>query len=275
MNFSFRLPRRSCNKYFLQLCLPNRPLIAFAAVCLLALALLIGMPNGAAAQNATAVQDDLLQELGEDYGADETRRISDPLEPMNRVFFQVNDKLYLYLLKPVSSAYARVLPENFRDGLGNAFYNLRMPGRLVNNLLQGRPVRAAKEAGRFAINTLFGFGGLLEPAKGIGALASKPPEKDTGLTLATWGTPPGLYLIWPVLGPSSLRASLGKVGDHFLDPLSYVDPSLLGTGLKAGERINSLSFRLGEYEDLKESALDPYSALKDAYTQYRFNQIDK
>lgn len=248
---------------------------ALVSIWLLCAGLLLAIPTGAGAQNGTGAQDDLLRELDEDYGVETRRRISDPLEPVNRVFFQVNDTLYFYLLKPVSTVYAQTLPESFRSGLGNAFYNLRMPGRLVNNLLQGRPVRAAREAGRFLINTLFGFGGLLEPANGIEALSPKPPEKDTGLTLGTWGASQGLYIVWPVLGPSSLRGTVGKVGDHFLDPLTYVDPSLLATGLKAGERVNSLSMRLGEYEDLKESALDPYSALKDAYTQYRSSQIEK
>ena len=97
----------------------------------------------------------------------------------------------------------------------------------------------------------------------------EPSAEDTGQTLGKWGLGPGFYIVWPVLGPSSLRDSVGKVGDYFLDPVNYVDPHTLATGLKVEEKVNSVSLRLGEYEDLKEASLDPYVAFKNAYYQYR------
>jgi phospholipid-binding lipoprotein MlaA len=228
-----------------------------------------------AAQEDQQVSDELFEELSDDFAVQEKQAVPDPLEPVNRFFFQVNDKLYFYLLKPVAQGYKAVLPEPFRNGIGNAFTNIGYPGRFVNNVLQARLGRALQETGIFVVNTLFGFGGLLEPAKGIEALDPAPPEKDTGLTFGTWGLDHGCYLVLPVFGPSSIRDGVGRVGDYFLDPLNYVEPSLLSTGLKAGERVNDLSFRIGDYEDIKQGAMDPYTAVKDGYFQYRDAQLEK
>ena len=227
------------------------------------------------AQQDQAMSQDLFDELSNDYTVQEEQAVPDPLEPVNRFFFQVNDKLYFYLLKPVAQGYEAVLPEPVREGIGNVFYNIGYPGRLVNNVLQARFVRALQETGIFVVNTLFGFGGLMEPARESEALRPAPPEKDTGLTLGTWGLDHGCYLVLPVLGPASARDGVGRVGDSFLNPLTYVEPSLLSTGLKAGERVNALSFRLGEYEEIKAGSMDPYTAVKDGYLQYRDAELGK
>ena len=229
-----------------------------------------GKENGA----AESEEDLLIQELSEDYGqADEPRTVADPLEPLNRAFFQFNDAFYIYILDPAARGYAATIPEPWRVGFGNAFYNIRYPGRFVNNLLQGRFIGAFRETGRFIINTVFGFGGLLKPAKGVPALNPEPPEQDTGLTLGSWGIGQGFYIVWPFLGPSTARGTVGMVGDYFLDPLTYVDAELLSYSLQAGERLNWVSLRLGEYQDLKEGALDPYTALKDVYIQHRRSKL--
>ncbi len=232
-------------------------------------------PRNQVAQQEPALSDQLFEELSDDYAVREVQAVPDPLEPVNRIFFQVNDKLYFYLLKPVAQGYKAVVPPPFREGIGNAFYNIGYPGRFVNNVLQARFGRALQETGIFVINTVFGFGGLLEPAEGIEALRPVPADKDTGLTLGTWGLDHGCYLVLPVLGPASFRDGVGRVGDYFLNPLSYVEPDLLGTGLKTGERVNSLSFRIGDYEDIKQGSMDPYTAVKDGYLQYRDAELDK
>jgi phospholipid-binding lipoprotein MlaA len=221
-------------------------------------------------------EDLLIEELSKDYGpAEKPDSVADPLEPLNRVFFQFNDTFYLYVMDPVARGYAATVPEPWRVGLSNAFYNVRYPGRFVNNLLQGRVVGAFRETGRFLINTVFGFGGLLKPAKGVPALNPQPQEQDTGLTLGTWGVGHGVYIVWPFLGPSTARGTAGMVGDYFLDPLSYLDAELLSYSLQAGERVNRVSLRLGEYQDLKEGALDPYTALKDVYIQHRRSMLEE
>lgn len=261
----------------------NRLLLGcFTGICLLLMAgmCLAESPSGGTAlatskaeqgsdQALESARDDIMAELGADYSDSDIEAISDPLEPWNRLVFQVNDKLYLWILDPVARGYAATVPQPWRESYANAFYNVATPGRMVNDFLQGKPVQAFQELGSFVINTVFGFGGLLQPAEGIEFLQPDPPDTDTGLTLGTWGFGHGIYVVWPVLGPSSLRDTVGKVGDSFMNPLSYVSPWELSVGLKSGERVNALSLRLGEYQDFKESALDPYTAFKDGYIQYR------
>lgn len=243
-----------------------------------------GAANAAAKAKAEAAtqkepaplsDEELLQELGGDYEQAEAQAVADPLEPVNRVMFQVNDTLYVYLFRPVAKGYAAVLPSRVRTGIDGVFYNVRYPGRLVNNLLQARFSRALKETGRFLVNTLWGLGGFFEPADTIEPLRSAPPKKDTGMTLASWGIGKGFYIVWPVLGPSTLRTTVGSVGDRFMDPLTYTEPWYLSTSLSVEERINAISLRLGEYEELKKAALDPYSAFRNAFIQFREAQIAK
>jgi phospholipid-binding lipoprotein MlaA len=218
--------------------------------------------------------DDLMAELGMDYDDPKQPAIADPLESWNRIMFQVNDKLYFWVMHPVARGYAATLPEPWRKSFGNAFENLATPVRAANDLLQGKLVRAGQEVGSCLINTLFGFGGLLKPSEGIAALQPDPPDTDGGLTLGTWGMGHGIYLFWPVIGPSSLRDSVGKVGDSFLQPLYFIAPWEVEVGVKSGEGINYLSLNLDQYEDLKEGALDPYTALKDGYIQYRKSALN-
>lgn len=193
--------------------------------------------------------------------------ISDPLEKWNRAMFQFNDLLYFALLKPVATGYSLAVPEPFRVGIKNFFYNLRFPIRFVANLLQGKVPEAGAEVLRFALNTLGGFAGLMEPSRGVEWM--NPPTQDLGLTLREWGFGHGAYVVWPVLGPASVRDSVGDFSDFMLDPVTYLDPWYYEWGAYAGETVNTTSLRLGDYEALKEAALDPYTALKNAYVQYR------
>ncbi len=225
---------------------------------------------------ANSDEDELFNELSQDYEEQRTAQISDPLEPYNRLMFQFNDKLYFYFLEPIAKGYGAIFPEEFRTGVENCFYNLRFPCRFVNDIFQAKFKRAAQETGSFIINTSLGLLGFLKLAEDIPALNPPPTKEDTGQTLAVWGIGQGIYVVWPILGPSSIRDSMGKVGDYFLDPITYFDPdifSALSLGLRSGEKINYTSLRIGEYEDLKQSAFDPYSAVKDAYIQYREKQI--
>jgi phospholipid-binding lipoprotein MlaA len=200
--------------------------------------------------------------------------ISDPLEPVNRVFFAFNDKLYFWVLKPVSTVYSKAVPENLRVAIGNFFDNLETPVRFVNCLLQGKFKGAGHEVFRFLVNSTAGFLGTCDVASiklGIG-----PYREDLGQTLGTYGFYSGIYLCWPVFGPSSIRDTVGRGGDMFLDPLSFV--YLQGSewaAVRGWESVNGTSLVIGEYEDLKRAALDPYVAVKDAYHQNRESRIRK
>ncbi|HPE37589.1 MAG TPA: MlaA family lipoprotein, partial [Spirochaetales bacterium] len=107
---------------------------------------------GAYSDESTARLDALLDEDYAEAPANATR-IADPLEPINRVFFQFNDKLYFYLLKPTAKVYNAVTPEIARIGVKNAFHNLRYPIRLVSCLLQGKGGDALRETGAFLLNS--------------------------------------------------------------------------------------------------------------------------
>jgi len=197
--------------------------------------------------------------------------VADPLEPVNRFMFGVNDFVYLWVLEPVAKVYAAVVPKPARMGIRNFFHNLTTPERLVNCLLQGKGAKAGTELWRFGINTTVGVLGLGDPARDRWGL--KPAEEDLGQTLAVHGFGDGLYLVLPLLGPSTLRDSVGMIGDAFLDPVRYVEPEALSIGISATTTVNSTSFRLGEYESLKAATVDAYVAMREAYLQYRKRQI--
>ena len=197
--------------------------------------------------------------------------ISDPLESLNRTFFKFNDKLYFWVLKPVSQGYKAVVPEDARVGVRNFFSNVTTPGRLVNCLLQADFKCGGTEILRLLVNSTFGLAGFLDTAKKEFHLEKQ--DRDFGQTLGIYGIGFGFYINWPIFGPSSVRDTVGLVGDLFLDPRTYILSDPIFYVLTPVELINETSLRTGEYEDLKESAIDPYVALKDAYYQYRKNKI--
>jgi len=197
--------------------------------------------------------------------------IADPLEPLNRVFFTVNDKLYFWVLKPAANAYSFFVPEWGRVRVRNVFHNFRAPMRLVNALLQVKMHAFGAEFASFVLNSTVGIGGLFDIAARHPEL--KTNEEDFGQTLGYYGVGDGFYLVLPVIGPLSLRDTVGWGGDSLLDPVWYVSPFLDAFAIQALKRVNDTSFVVGDYEDIKESALDPYISIKDIYQQYRRNKL--
>lgn len=202
----------------------------------------------------------------------EKATIADPLEPFNRVMYHFNDKLYFWVFKPVAQGYGKVVPETARVGVSNFYANASFPVRFVNCLLQANFEGAASELGRFIINTVWGVGGLLDPASSKEINLAKQKE-DFGQTLGVYGVGQGFYIHWPILGPSSPRDTVGTVGDMFLAPSLYFGAWELWAGAKIHDRVNDTSLKIGDYESLKEAAIDPYVAIRDAYVQYRMKQI--
>lgn len=198
--------------------------------------------------------------------------VGDPVQPYNRGIFFFNDKLYFYLLKPVSKGYKAVIPERARVSVKNLSENINMPGRFFNCLLQGKLKEAGTEALRFTINSTVGVVGLFDPAKSMFHL--KEQEEDFGQTLGKYGMGPGSYIEWPLLGSSSLRDTLGLIGDAALDPFTYLSLITPLTLIqRALDRINELSLDKDTYESMVEGAIDPYLAVQDAYIQNRNKKI--
>jgi len=203
--------------------------------------------------------------------------IPDPLYGFNKAMYHVNDKLYFWVLKPTATVWKTVTPEMLRIGIKNFFYNLRFPIRFVNCLLQGKGKRAEAEFNRFLINTIIGVGGIGNPARSYPQ--HDPPQEDLGQTFAAWGIDNGFYHVVPLIGPTTLRDGLGMVGDLLLDPTFWlgleVDNLWVTMGIYTGETINSTTFRIGDYEAVKQAAVDPYVAIRNGYIQNRNKLIEE
>lgn len=215
--------------------------------------------------------EELMSDLEEDEAP--SAYIPDPLEPMNRFFFEVNDKLYFFFIRPAATGYSLIAPEPVRNSISNFFDNLRYPIRLVSCLLQGKAGKAWLETQKFIVNTTAGLAGFIDLA-GDTDEKFKTSKEDLGQTFGYWGADHGFYLVLPVFGPTSLRDGIGSVGDYFLDPLTWYEPWEHAAALKIGDKLNDESLRLGDYEDLREAAIDPYTAVKDIYAQYRKGLVE-
>jgi phospholipid-binding lipoprotein MlaA len=207
--------------------------------------------------------------------------VADPIAGFNRAMFTFNDKLYFWVLKPAAIGYRTVVPTPVRVSVKNFFYNLLMPVRLVNCLLQGKGNAAGGELGRFVINTTVGMLGFFDPAEQFPEL--NPPAEDFGQTLGYYTVGNGIYIVWPFLGPSTLRDTVGSVADWAMNPVSFMQLVSLDAGaLTSGttnvvafsvRTVNETTFRIGDYETLKSAALDPYEAFRNAYIQNRISKI--
>ena len=227
-------------------------------------------PRDEVLEEADAEDEDDDEYDDDDEYADEedVELIPDPFIEMNTGFYHFNDKMYFWVLKPVSRGYGFIIPEELRSAIRNVFYNVRFPVRFINSLLQGKGRKAGAEFGQFFINTTAGFLGLANVAANYPKL--QPSKEDLGQTFAVWGFDNGAYITIPFLGPSSMRDALGRLGDTFLDPIWWVPVDIwTSIGIRAGEAVNDVSLRIGEYEALKEAALDPYVMIRNAYVQNR------
>jgi len=200
-------------------------------------------------------------------------QIADPIEPWNRFWFGFNDVFYMGLGKPFSKAYTAVFPKYARDRFENAYSNFLFPARFVNAVLQLRPDKASRELGRFIINSTFGLGGLYDLAATNPNMG--PQRLGFGQTLGVWGVGHGFYLVLPILGPSSLRDAIGLGVDAAAQPTSYIEvPFLLTAAISGAGRMNRIPETLIVYEELKRSAVEPYSAARDAYAQMRAKMVE-
>ena len=222
-----------------------------------------------AAADEESFDDDM--DFLDEEGEGEMLEIADPLYYWNKAMYHFNDKLYFWVVKPAARGYNWLFPGFVRTGVRNFFYNIRFPIRVVNCLLQGKGNDVGMEFGRFVVNTTVGVLGFGNPAKDYPEL--NPTPEDTGQTFGKWGIGNGFYIVWPFLGPSTLRDSVGLVGDYFLHPVTYVKPQEVSMGIKVYEAFNEISFKIGDYESLIEGAIDPYLSIRDAYVQHRHKLV--
>lgn len=195
------------------------------------------------------------------------KEIFDPLSGYNRVMTGFNDFVYENIFDPVVSGYRYVVPSQGRTAIANVFDNLMFPFRFINNILQFKFKEAGDETLRFIANTIIGFGGISDVATTFYKIPKH--HEDFGQTLGYWGVGKGFHIVWPILGPSNLRDTFGLIGDHFSNPLTYVNPDEASTGLKVYEKANAMSINPTSYKEFKKDAVDLYPFLRDAYEQRR------
>jgi len=198
------------------------------------------------------------------------RSAVDPYERFNRTMFNFNDKVDQYALKPAATVYKRVLPSFVQTGVYNFFGNLGDVWTAVNNLLQGRVADGVSDVMRFAVNTTFGLGGLLD----IGSEAGlQKHRQDFGATLGVWGVQSGPYVVLPLLGSSTVRDSAALPVDFAGDPWTYVNPDptrYIGTALRV---VDMRAGVLDASNLIEDAALDRYEFIRDAYLQRRAGKI--
>lgn len=243
----------------------NRTFSPHALLLFLFLFLLPAAPSGA---QETLPDDD------EEYLEAVGQIVPDPIEGWNRAIFTFNDAIIEHIIRPAYKGYEYVTPGFMRAGIKNFFHNVAFPVRFVNNVLQGKGKAAGVEMSRFVLNTTAGLGGFFNVAKHHKPIVPVEDE-DLGQTFGVWGFGEGFYIVWPLIGPSTVRDSAGLVGDYFLSPITYIKPWEAGLGARAVNVFNNLDDVLDLYDHLKSAAIEPYSSVRDAYVQYRRARIEK
>ena len=196
---------------------------------------------------------------------------ADPWEVYNRNMFEFNDAVDRAVMKPVAKAYEAAVNEDIRGCINNAFLNLLEPVNAINNLLQGKPVQAASDLCRFAINSTLGVVGCLDIASKIGLQRS---NEDFGQTLGRWGLAPGPYFVLPILGPSSVRDAFGRLFDFLgTDPIWYIRDIPVRNTLVGARLVDTRASLLPAERVMEAAALDRYQFVRDAFLQFRRNLV--
>jgi phospholipid-binding lipoprotein MlaA len=190
----------------------------------------------------------------------------DPWENWNRKVFTFNEKLDAKVLKPVATTYSNVVPRPVRSGVDNFFGNAADAWSAVNNFLQGKVSNGLHDVVRFGANTVFGLGGVLDVATEFGL---DHQYEDFGQTLGHWGVGAGAYIVWPVLGPSSVRESFALPLDRAVSPALVISDGAVKWEITTLQIINTRAGLLGASQVLDDIALDKYTFVRDAYLQRR------
>jgi len=193
---------------------------------------------------------------------------ADPLEHVNRAVWKFDSKADDYVLKPVAKTYVAATPGWVREGLTNFFSNLKYPTTIVNDFLQAKFVQGVSDIGRFAVNSSYGIGGLVD----VGTRVGLPKHtEDFGQTLGHWGLGEGWFLMLPLLGPSDNRDLVGSGVDIFTSPTYYLPgrydlPNYLTNYVLYNVNVRA---NLLPTDSLMESQFDTYLFVRTAYLEHR------
>ena len=195
---------------------------------------------------------------------------TDPFEPFNRAMYNFNDTLDRNVLKPVATTYVEVTPKPARRGVTNFFANLEDAWSTVNNFLQGKGADGFESLARVGVNTVAGFFGVFDVASPLGL---ERHTEDFGQTLGSWGVGAGAYVVLPLLGPTTLRDTAALSVDWPGDLVTGVSDITTRNSLYALRGINTRANYLKATDLVDESALDPYSFVRDSFLQRRRNLV--
>ena len=195
---------------------------------------------------------------------------ADPLEPLNRVIYQFNDKVDEALLKPVAEGYREVTPRPVQRSVHNFFLNLGEPIVIVNGALQGKFQQASSDSARFVFNTTFGVLGLFDVATHMGHPRHR---EDFGQTFGVWGFGEGWYLVLPFLGPSTVRDASGRLVDNQMDLVAQHHEVRERNPAIALRVVDTRAQLLDASRVRDAAALDAYLYTREAYRQHRWNLI--
>ena len=207
------------------------------------------------------------------------KEIKDCFEKLNRATFSFNQGLDKALIKPIAKGY-RNLPDPIQKGTSNAVKNLSNLITIPNNILQGDVKTAVVNTGRLVVNTTVGLLGTIDVANKMGF--PKYEKEDYGQTLGKWGVGPGCYMVLPVLGPSTVRDTVGSFanilgGDPWYNASMHGNNEFLSEGAYiASKALSGVSFRadnIESFENLEKNSIDFYASLRSLYLQDRENKI--
>lgn len=207
----------------------------------------------------------------------EAKLTNDPLEPMNRTIFDVNDFLDRLLIRPLAELYRATVPPGLRDRVANVVSDMKEPVIFANDLLQGRLNSAGTSLERFGINTTLGVAGMWDVATGWDL---QQQTGDFGQTLSSWGIKEGPYLVLPLFGPSNFRDAIGLGVDSVMSPWGHI-AALGGNGVEnrvnfsylGADGLTQREQNIEPLDALREGSLDFYAQMRSVYRQYRDKQL--
>jgi len=202
--------------------------------------------------------------------ATSTKNPQDPMEDYNRTIFNFNDKVDQVALKPVATAYKKVVPEFMQTGVGNFFGNISDVSTALNNFLQARGGDGVNDVERVLLNSTVGIVGLFDVATPNGL---PKHDQDFGQTLGRWGVKAGPYVVLPLIGPTTMRDAVAMPVDLETDLWSYKYPVRWRNTGTAIRLIDRRAYILDTSSLLEDAALDRYEFVRDAYLQRRESKI--
>lgn len=230
--------------------------------CKLMLALSFALALGAAAFAADAKK---AQDEGDDYYYSDAVR--DPFEPVNRCIFKFNEVLDNVLMKPVATVYTKAVPKYGRERVHNVVTNLGEPVDMLNSFIQGNPQEGFTSMWRFILNSTLGVLGIFDFAGHNLNLVHK--EEDFGQSMGVYGWGSSPYIVLPILGPSNLRDTFGRVVDVFTNPFNYSESDPFIYTRVGVQALDARSRNLDVIDSIYETSVDPYATIRSAYTQHR------